>query len=236
MMEPLIDAVKSWKERGVSFITAHNAPGGIYIDVDSEVPYGAPAIGGYLIGRPFLPVSLARVVQILKTIEIPVIGVGGIFSGNDALQYLLCGCSLVQVGTAAYIDGTGVLKKIKQEIVSWMKRKNYSSISEFRGKVLRKIIPSAELKMKERFPYSIPPETPYFPKIDHKKCTICQACCKSCFYHVLHLDHGKIGAERDRCWSCGLCVGVCPEKAITLVDKKTGKIIWKGIGVALPFK
>jgi MinD superfamily P-loop ATPase len=41
--------------------------------------------------------------------------------------------------------------------------------------------------------------------------------------------------EKDRCWSCGFCVGVCPEKAITLVDKQTGKIIWKGKGFALHF-
>jgi len=235
MMEPLIDAVKGWKERGISFITAHNAPSGIYIDVEAEIPYGAPAIGGYLIGRPFLPVSLARVVQILKNIEIPVIGVGGIFKGNDALQYLLCGASLVQVGTAVYIEGTGVFKKINWDITSWMKRKRYSSISEFRGKALRKIVPSTELKTKERFPYTLPPETPYYPKIEHKRCTICQACCRSCFYEVLHLENGKIGVEEDRCWSCGLCVGICPEKAITLVDKKTGKIIWKGKGLALPF-
>ncbi|MBM4340115.1 MAG: hypothetical protein FJ110_11300 [Deltaproteobacteria bacterium] len=235
MMEPLIDAVKGWKERGISFVTAHNAPSGIYIDVEAEVPYGAPAIGGYLIGRPFLPVSLARVVQILKNIEIPVIGVGGIFKGNDALQYLLCGSSLVQVGTAVYIEGTGVFKKINREITSWMRRKKYSSISEFRGKALKKIVPSAELKMKERFPYTLPPETPYRPKIDHKKCILCQTCCRCCFYEVLHLENGKIGVEEERCWSCGLCVGICPEKAITLVDKKTGKIIWKGQGLALSF-
>ena len=235
MMEPLIDAVKGWKERGISFITAHNAPSGIYIDVEAEVPHGAPAIGGYLIGRPFLPISLARVVQILKTIEIPVVGVGGIFTGKDALQYLLCGSSLVQVATAAYIEGTGVFKKINQEIVSWMRRKRYSSISEFRGKVLQRIVPSAELKMKEIFPYALPPESPYIPKIDHSRCIICQTCCRSCFYEVLHLKKGKIGVEKDRCWSCGFCVGICPEKAITLVDKKTGKIIWKGHGLALPF-
>jgi dihydroorotate dehydrogenase/Pyruvate/2-oxoacid:ferredoxin oxidoreductase delta subunit len=236
MLEPLIDAVKGWKDRGISFITAHNAPSGIYVDVEAEVPYGAPTIGGYLIGRPFLPISLGRIVQILKTIDIPVIGVGGISTGNDALQYLLCGCSLVQVGTAVYMDGTGVFTKIKQEIVSWMERKNYSSISEFRGNVLRKIVSSIELKMKEKFPYTLPPESPYHPKIDHGKCTLCQACCRSCFYEVLHLKKGKIGVERTRCWSCGLCVGICPEKAIALVDKKTRKIIWKGEGFALPFR
>ncbi len=236
MLEPLIDTLRAWKERGVSFITAHNAPSGIYIDVDLEIPYGAPTLGGYLIGRPFLPVSLARIVQILKAVEIPVIGVGGIFTGKDALQYFLCGSSLVQVATAAYLEGLGVFRKIHQDLISWMKKKGYSSFSEFRGKVLPKIIPSAELKKKERFPYALPPEIPYLPKIDHSKCILCQSCCRSCFYEVLHLEKEKIRVEGDRCWGCGLCVGICPRKAISLIHQKTGETIWKGEGIAAPFR
>lgn len=239
MMEPLIPAVKGWARRGISFITAHNAPSGIFVDVEEEVPYGAPAIGGYLIGRPFLPVSLARVVQILKSVNLPVFGVGGIFNWTDALQYLLCGCSLIEVGTAVYVEGIGIFKEIHRGIVSWMKRKHYSFISDFRGKVLHQIIPSAQLKTHEKFPYSLPPETPYIPKIDRRKCTLCQTCCRSCFYQVLHFDRKKkmIAIEEDRCWSCGFCVGICPEAAIILVDRATEKKrIWDGKGLAMPFR
>ena len=236
-MEPLADAVRGWADRGVSFITAHNAPSGIYIDVEREVPHGAPAIGGYLIGRPFLPVSLARAVQILKSTDLPVFGVGGVFGWSDALQYLLCGCSLAEVGTAAYLEGIGIFKKIHQGIATWMKRKGYSSIADFRGKVLDKIVPIAELKKKEIAPYALPPETPYCPKIDRKECVLCRTCEKSCFYQVFHFDQEKksMAMNRDRCWSCGLCVGICPEGAIALVDKRTGRTVWDGKGVAAPF-
>jgi len=238
MMQPLVDAVEGWAHRGISFVTAHNAPSGIYVDVETESPFGAPAIGGYLIGRPFLPVSLARVVQILKSIDLPVFGVGGIFDWRDALQYLLCGCSLVEVGTASYMAGIGVFRKILEGIVFWMKKKGYASISDFRGKALQKIVPSVELKKRERAPYSLPPETPYVPKVNKKRCTLCQACCRSCFYQVFHLERKerRIVVERDRCWSCGFCVGICPEKAIILVDRATGKKrIWAGKGFATPF-
>jgi len=237
MVEPLVDVVKGWTHRGISFVTAHNAPSGLYVDVEAEVPFGAPAIGGYLIGRPFLPVSLARVVQILKSVEIPIFGIGGIFTWSDALQYLLCGCSLIQVGTAAYMEGIGVFEKINQGVVSWMKRKKYTSISDFRGKVLSKIISSAELKAREKAPYSLPSETPYIPKINRGKCTLCQTCCKSCFYLVFYFEKGKkrISVEKNRCWSCGFCVGICPEGAITLVDKRTRKKVWNGRGLAVPF-
>jgi len=236
-MEPLVDAVKGWAERGASFITAHNAPSGIYIDVEREVPYGAPAVGGYLIGRPFLPVSLARAVQILKSTELPVFGVGGVFGWSDALQYLLCGCSLVEVGTAAYVEGIGIFDKIRQGISRWMRRKGYSTIADFRGKVLDRIVPAAELRRREIAPYSLPPETPYRPKIDRKKCILCRTCERACFYQVFHFDPEKrcLATDKDRCWSCGLCVGICPEGAISLVDKNTGKTVWNGKGVAAPF-
>jgi len=237
MIEPLADAVKGWAERGASFITAHNAPSGIFIDVEREVPYGAPVIGGYLIGRAFLPVSLARAVHILKSADLPVFGVGGVFGWSDALQYLLCGCSLVEVGTAAYMEGIGIFERINQGIATWMKRKGYVSIADFRGKVLNKIIPIAELKKKEIAPYSLPPETPYCPKIDRKKCVLCRTCEKSCFYQVFHFDSEKkcMAMDKDRCWSCGFCVGICPEGAIALVDKRTGRTVWNGKGVAAPF-
>ena len=237
-MEPLADAVKGWAERGASFITAHNAPSGIFIDVEREVPYGAPVIGGYLIGRPFLPVSLARAVQILKSTDLPVLGVGGVFGWSDALQYLLCGCSLVEVGTAAYMEGIGIFEKIHQGIAEWMKRKRYSSITDFRGKVLGKIVPTVELRKREIAPFSVPPETPYRPKIQRKKCSLCRTCERACFYRVFRFDPEKRGmaTEKDRCWSCGLCVGICPEGAINLVDKRTGKTVWNGKGVAGPFQ
>ena len=237
MMEPLAEAVRGWAQRGASFITAHNAPSGIYVDVEREVPYGAPVIGGYLLGRPFLPISLARAVQILKSVDVPVFGVGGVFGWSDALQYLLCGCSLVQVGTAAYMEGIGVFKKINQGIAAWMRRKKYSSIADFRGKVLKAIIPIAELKKRETAPYSLPPETPYRPKIDRKRCTLCGTCARTCFYGVFHFDGKKktMSINKDRCWSCGFCVGICPERAVSLVDKHTGRTVWNGKGLATPF-
>ena len=237
MMEPLMEAVRGWAQRGALFITAHNAPSGIYIDVEREVPYGAPVIGGYLVGRPFLPISLARVVQILKSVDLPVFGVGGIFDWSDALQYLLCGCALVEVGTAAYIEGLEVFKRIHQGMVLWMKRKGYSATSDFRGKALKKIVPIVELKKREIAPYSVPPETPYRPKIDRKKCTLCGTCAKTCFYQVFQFEKKKkiMSIDKDRCWSCGFCVGICPEEAIALVDKHTGRTVWNGKGLATPF-
>jgi len=96
--------------------------------------------------------------------------------------------------------------------------------------VMRKNVP-------EIAPYSVPPETPYRPKIDRKRCNLCGTCARTCFYQVFHFDRKKkiMSTEKDRCWSCGFCVGICPEGAIVLVDKHTNRTVWNGKGLATPF-
>jgi dihydroorotate dehydrogenase/ferredoxin len=236
-VEPLAKRVREWHGAGASFITAHNAPSGIFIDVEREEPYGAPAIGGYLMGRPFLPWSLGRIVQIKQTApEMPVIGVGGIFEWQDALQYLLCGCASVGVATGAYAKGLAIFRKIEKGIAAWMLRKGYHSLGEFRGKVLPLITTAADLKSKEIAPFAVPPDTPYAPRVDSSRCTLCFRCGRRCLYAVFRMHGNKLVIDEKRCWSCGSCVGLCPTGALVLADRITGRTVWDGEGTARPFK
>ncbi len=235
-LEPLTKFIADWAKRGVAFITAHNAPSGIFIDVEREEPYGAPAIGGYLIGRPFLPWSLARVVQIKKTTAVDVVGVGGIHEWTDALQYMLCGCSAVQVCTSAYVHGLGVFSEIQEGISRWMDRKGYTSIEAFRGRVLPRILTAQDLKSQEEHPYTLPPESPYIPSVDSNRCSLCFDCGKGCIYRVFSVEGGRLRIDAEKCWSCGLCVGLCPQNALVLVDRKTGETVWDGAGMASAFR
>ncbi|WP_457551097.1 4Fe-4S dicluster domain-containing protein [Desulfobacula sp.] len=238
-LEPLGSFVKICMNAGIDFITAHNAPSGIVIDVDKEIPFGAPSLGGYVMGRTFLPYSLGRVVRIRSVADLPVIGVGGIYEAEDALQYLLCGCPLVGIGSAMYFEGPGVLDKISQGILDWMQTKNYEKISEFQGKAFSHIKSSDNIKSNELYPYTLPPECPWIPKIDDELCSCCGVCIKSCIYDVLRLDDEikKIVIDEQRCWSCGFCVGICPSGAIKLVDRSDHKrIIWNNCGFAETFK
>ena len=115
-LEPLEAFVATCEDAGLDFITAHNAPGGIVIDVENEVPFGAPSIGGYVMGRSFLPYSLGRVVRIRKASNVPVIGVGGIYEAQDALQYILCGCPMVGIGSAMYFKGPQILDNLYKSL------------------------------------------------------------------------------------------------------------------------
>ena len=238
-LEPLEVFATSCREAGLDFITAHNGPAGIVIDVENQVPFGAPAIGGYVMGRAFLPYSLARVVRIRRVTDIPIIGVGGVYTASDALQYLLCDCPLVGIGSALYFEGADILDRITEGLSNWMQRKGYGSIEEFRGKVLPLIEDSGTLRSREKYPFTMPPECPYVPVIDDEKCTRCGTCQSSCIYGVFQTKEKETGViiDEDRCWSCGFCVGVCPEGAIELrarYDRE--KVIWENKGMAEPFK
>jgi dihydroorotate dehydrogenase (NAD+) catalytic subunit len=227
------------KKTGLDFITAHNGPGGIVIDVENQVPFGAPSIGGYVMGRAFLPYSLARVVRIRKATHIPIIGVGGIYNASDALQYLLCDCPLVGIGSAIYFQGPEILDRIHKGLSDWMTRKGYLSIIDFKGKVLPLIEDSQSLRVREKYPFTIPPECPYIPVIDDKACNFCGTCQSACIYNVFQIDktESRISVNENRCWSCGFCVGVCPESAIELRERHDReKVIWKNQGMAEPFK
>ena len=66
---------------------------------------------------------------------IKIIGCGGIKSGIDVFEYILCGASLVQIGTQYYKEATPCFKRISDELIKIIKKKNYKCIDDFRGKI-----------------------------------------------------------------------------------------------------
>ena len=238
-LEPLEAFITTCVDAGLDFVTAHNAPGGIVIDVDNEVPFGAPAVGGYVMGRAFLPYSLGRIVRIRQAADIPVIGVGGIYEAQDALQYLLCDCPLVGVGSAMYFEGPQILDTIQAGISEWMQTKGYAAVSEFQGKALRHIKNPGSLKSAEKYPYTTPPDCPYVPAINPEVCTLCGTCETTCIYKVFTVDErqSKVFIDENKCWSCGFCVGICPAGAIELRDRNNkDRLIWNNQGMAESFQ
>ena len=238
-LEPLEAFITACVDAGLDFITAHNAPGGIVVDVDNEVPFGAPTVGGYVMGRTFLPYSLGRIVRIRQVVDIPVIGVGGIYEAQDALQYLLCGCPLVGIGSAMYFEGSQILDALHAGICDWMQTKGYASVSEFQGKALRHIKNPASLKSEEKYPYTTPPDCPYAPVINTDVCTLCGTCEATCIYRVFTVDEqqSKVFIDENKCWSCGFCVGICPAGAIELRDRgNKDRLIWNNQGMAESFQ
>ena len=73
------------------------------------------------------PISLALVYQVAKQVDVPIIGVGGIFSGEHAAEYILAGASAVQVGSANLV-GLAAPWSILTELIDWMQQRGISNL------------------------------------------------------------------------------------------------------------
>ena len=99
---------KSVEGAGAHALSLINTLTGMAIDVDSRMPKLANISGG-LSGPAIRPVSLHMVYQVVKTVDIPVIGVGGIMDYRDALEFFIAGARAVQVGTASFVNSRATL-------------------------------------------------------------------------------------------------------------------------------
>ncbi|MBU0484232.1 MAG: dihydroorotate dehydrogenase [Proteobacteria bacterium] len=116
---------------GVSLI---NTLLGMAIDVRSRRPILGNVVGG-LSGPAIKPVALRMVWQVAKQVSIPVIGIGGITTTEDAIEFLLAGASAVQVGTANFVDPRAT-ENIVEGLQKYLEDNNLSSIKEVIGKLI----------------------------------------------------------------------------------------------------
>lgn len=96
------------EEAGADAVSVINTLIGMAVDIRSRKPKLSTVTGG-LSGPAIKPIALAKVYEVAQVVKIPIIGIGGIMTAEDAVEFLLVGASAVQVGTANFIDpATGV--------------------------------------------------------------------------------------------------------------------------------
>jgi dihydroorotate dehydrogenase (NAD+) catalytic subunit len=113
-------------------IVAINTIKAIAINAHLAQPVLANVKGG-LSGPAIKPVGLRCVYEIKENTAIPIIGVGGIQNGLDAVEYIMAGADAVQVGSGIHFRGKGIFKEICKEITEFMKENGYSKIKEMVG-------------------------------------------------------------------------------------------------------
>jgi dihydroorotate dehydrogenase len=127
----------------IAFVVCVNAIGNaLFVDVDTESACIAPK-GGYggLAGGYVKQTALANVKKISEGLashgrsDISVVGVGGVSTGADAFELILCGACAVQVGTCHWTEGAPCFARITHELEDIMRAKGYNSIEDFRGKL-----------------------------------------------------------------------------------------------------
>lgn len=116
---------------GADSVSLINTLLGMAIDAETRTPVLSMVTGG-LSGACVKPVALRMVWQVSKAVKIPVIGLGGISSATDAIEFLLAGASAIQIGTANFID-PAISAKVAKGIVEYCERQGVGDVNELIG-------------------------------------------------------------------------------------------------------
>ena len=127
----ITDIALAAESAGADSLSLINTMLGMAIDVDRRRPCLSTITGG-LSGPAVRPVAVRMVWQVAKAVGIPVVGLGGIMTGRDALEFIMAGASAVQVGTANFAD-PAASERVLNEITEWCVRNSVESLSEIRG-------------------------------------------------------------------------------------------------------
>lgn len=160
---------------------------------------------GWLSGNAILPLGLRIVYEITDAQDKPVIGVGGISTGIDAVKYFMVGAEAVGVCSAAIINGSKIYGKIAKEIEEFLNKNNYSNIEEIKNLYKK--------NLKNRKQYINPKMN-----IDKNRCIGCKVCISHCIQEALTFNEKTKKTEvlKDRCIGCGFCRIYCKFNAMKL--------------------
>jgi len=117
---------------GADGISAINTLTGMIIDLHARRPILANRSGG-LSGPAIRPVAVRCVYEIYQAVRVPIVGIGGVCSGRDAVEMIMAGATAVGVGSAVYGQGPELFGRIGAEMVEWMAKLGYSHVEEMRG-------------------------------------------------------------------------------------------------------
>lgn len=127
----VVDIAKACEAEGADSVSLINTLVGMAIDIEKRKPILSIATGG-LSGPAVKPVALRMVWQVAKAVNIPVIGLGGISSATDAIEFLMAGATAIQIGTANFLDPT-ITIKVRDGINQWLEEHNISDVNDIIG-------------------------------------------------------------------------------------------------------
>jgi dihydroorotate dehydrogenase (NAD+) catalytic subunit len=129
----IVPIAKACEDAGADGVTLINTLLGMAIDIETQRPILANVVGG-LSGPAIRPVAVRIVYQVAQAISIPIIGVGGIMDGRDAIEFMLAGATAVQVGTASFVDPRATMA-VLDGIERYCSEKGIGEVSSLIGAV-----------------------------------------------------------------------------------------------------
>jgi dihydroorotate dehydrogenase (NAD+) catalytic subunit len=141
----VVEVAQAAEEAGADSVSLINTLVGMTIDVHRRKPVIANGTGG-LSGPAVKPVAVRMVYQVAGAVSIPVVGLGGIASLNDALEFFMAGASAIQVGTAVFVQ-PNILMDLLDQLPAWLEAQGCASLDE--------IVGTANPRFKSRVTYPV---------------------------------------------------------------------------------
>ncbi len=129
--ENIVEMAKACEESGADALSLVNTFQAMAIDIEARKPVFNNVFAG-LSGPAIMPIALRMVYQVCGAVQIPVVGLGGITTPQDAIAFIMAGATAVQVGTANFMEPRACAL-IAQGISQWMDEHGVSSLAEIRG-------------------------------------------------------------------------------------------------------
>lgn len=195
-------------DAGADAISGINTVGAI-IAVDLETLVPKPNVAGYsahggLSGAAIKPIALKAIATIAQAVNIPISGIGGIGSWEDAAEFILLGASTLQVCSAVMARGYSIIEDMVDGLQNFMEDKGFDTIQDFVGLSLEKLVPLNELNRDVRVASSINEELCV-------KCDLCYVSCRDAGYQAISLKEDRTPVvDREKCTGCSLCMHICP--------------------------
>lgn len=208
MTIPAIAAIEGGAT-GIAAINTIKCITGVDLDKKIGLPIinGKSSVSGYS-GKAVKPIALRFVNELSqepKLKNVPISGIGGIETWQDALEFIMLGSSNLQVTTAIMQYGYRIVEDMISGIEYYMEEKGIEKLSDLVGVALNNIIPAEDLDRN----YIV------YPNFDHDKCIGCGRCYISCFdgaHQAIEWDEESRtpSLDKDNCVGCLLCSLICP--------------------------
>jgi dihydropyrimidine dehydrogenase (NAD+) subunit PreA len=211
-LEEMVRACKDAGADGVSGINTLPCLAGVDLDTFCPLPSlkTGSTYSGYS-GPAIKPIALRAVAQMATASRMPVSGIGGISSWQDAAEFILLGASTVQVCTAVMWHGFQIIDKFASGLSEYVRSKGFSSVQELVGLAAEKLSNIYDLESDDGL----------VARITQDRCTNCGLCVIACsdgaFQAIYAADDYPV-IETSECDGCALCAQICPVGAIGMVS------------------
>jgi dihydroorotate dehydrogenase (NAD+) catalytic subunit len=129
----ITEIARAVEAEGADAVSLINTLMGMAVDIEKRKRVLSIGTGG-LSGPAVKPVALRMVYQVARSVEIPVVGLGGISTAEDALAFMMCGATAIEIGTANFLD-PAVSIKVRDGMNDWLDRHGVSSVKEIIGTI-----------------------------------------------------------------------------------------------------